>query len=487
MKVKVMSILVLVALLILAPQPEAGGWGGGRAPVDIDRNISKHIEALAAIGPRQAGTLNEGRAADYIAGQFRALGIPVLVESFAFESFEPSGVELRIGTEKIAPAGLGLDPYAGELGYEGAFVLLDSLIPSSWPSSKAVSGKAVVTSEAGDPSLHFRIAALGPRFIIDLTPGDFDRIRGLKESELTLSVRGGLIKGTSRNVIAHLGPNPPAAQIVAGAHMDSYRDCPGASDNASGVAALLELARYMKGLENFKRIGLTFIAFGAEEVGILGSRSYVERHGDELRSCSLALVFDDLGGGVPVHIERNGGQQAPPLNPGVGLIPQTYQGRAWEGLSYPWKLLPAPALFSTLGNSFHPAWLVDSIDKAVKELEIEVHFTQIQGSDQMSFAQAGIATSGISAPTGRGHTQDDRPDTINIEKVKQCVETAGRILLRTLDHLRPQSLDEPIGLRSGRDLLAHVRFLASDELRGRRAGIIRSLFLILPLRPSPRC
>lgn len=434
MRIKSMNIVVLSALLIFVLAPESGGWGEGRAPVDINRNISKHIEALVAIGPRQAGTLNEGRAADYIAAQFHAMGIPVLIESFAFESFEPSGVELRIGTEKIAPVGLGLDPYAGELSYKGAFVLLDSLTPSAWPSSAAVAGEAVVTSEAGDPSLHFRIAALGPRCIIDLAPADFDRIRAMEGRELTLSVRGGFGKGTSRNVIAHLGPNPPAAQIIVGAHMDSYRDCPGASDNASGVSALLELARFMKGLDSFERAGLTFIAFGAEEVGILGSRSYVERHGDELRSCSLAFIFDDLGGEVPVHIERNGGQPALPRTPGVGLIPQTYQGRVWEGLGYPWKLLPPPALFSTLRMSFHPAWLVDSIDRAVKELGFEVQFTQIQGSDQMSFAQAGIATTGISAPCGRAHSQEDRPDTVNIEKVRQCVETARRILLRTLAH-----------------------------------------------------
>jgi len=486
MKVRVIRITVLIGLLILAPPPGARGSGEGRWPVDICVNASKHIEALVAIGPRQAGTPNEGRAADYIAGQFRAMGIPAFIEPFAFESFEPTGVELRIGTEKIAPAGLGLNPYAGELSYTGVFILLDPRAPSAWPSSTAIAGKAVATTEAGDPSLHFRIAALGPRFIIELSPGDINRIRGLKESELTLSVHGELIKGTSRNVIAHLGPNPPAAQIIIGAHLDAYRDCPGASDNASGVAALLELARYMKGFEILERIGLTFIAFGAEEVGLLGSRCYVERHGDELRHCSLALVFDDLGGEGLVHIERNGGQQVLAQNPGVGLIPQTYQRRAWEGLSYPWKLIPAPALFSALGTSFHPAWLVDSIDEAVKELGFDVQFTQIQGSDQMSFAQAGIATSGISAPTGRGHTQDDRPETVDIEKVRQCVETAGRILQKTLDHLRPPSPDEPIGPRSGREPLAHVRFLASDELRGRRVGIIRSRFSIPRSRPSPR-
>jgi len=470
MRIKVISIVVLIALLVLVPPPEAGGRGDRRPPVDIGTNVREHIETLVAIGPRQAGTPNEGRAADYIARQFDAMGISAEIEPFSFESFEPTGIELRMGTEKLSPAGLGLDPYAGELSYKGAFILLDPGAPSAWPSSAVVAGKAVITSEEGNPPLHFRIAALGPRFIIDLAPADFDRIRGMEGRELTSSVHGGFRKGTSRNVIAHLGQNPPATQIVVGAHLDSYRDCPGAGDNASGVSALLELARTMKGLEILERIGLTFIAFGAEEVGILGSRSYVERHGDELRSCSLALVFDDLGGDVPVHIERDGGQQALPLSPGIGLIPRTYQGRTWEGLAYPWKLMPPPALFASVGTSFHPAWLVDSIDKAVKEQGIEVQFTRIQGSDQMSFAQSGIATTEISAPSGRGHTRDDRPDKVNIEKVRQCIEMARRILLRTLDHLRPQSPDEPAGLRYGRDLLAHVRFLASDELMGRLAG-----------------
>lgn len=73
--------------------------------------------------------------------------------------------------------------------------------------------------------------------------------------------------------------------VVVGAHMDhigygprmsmqsKIQIHPGADDNASGTAALLEIAKAMAKLEN-KRT-LVFIAFSAEEMGLLGSRHYV--------------------------------------------------------------------------------------------------------------------------------------------------------------------------------------------------------------------
>lgn len=73
--------------------------------------------------------------------------------------------------------------------------------------------------------------------------------------------------------------------VVVGAHMDHIgygprmsmqsriQIHPGADDNASGTAALLEIAKAMAKLEN-KRT-LVFIAFSAEEMGLLGSRHYV--------------------------------------------------------------------------------------------------------------------------------------------------------------------------------------------------------------------
>ena len=479
MKAKAVFLVALAALSALAQAPGVGRPGDNRWPEDFGLMARRHIKALVAIGPRPAGTANENRAADYIAGQFRAMGIPSFIEPFAFESFEPAAVELRVGPKEFRPVSLGLDPYSRGLTYSGNFIVLDPRAPAAWPSPGDISGKAVVTSEAGDPSIHFRIAALGPRVIIGLAPGDFDRVRGLKGRELTLTVRGELMKATSRNVIARLGPDPPAPQIIVGAHMDAYRDNPGANDNASGVAALVELARYFKRLEIPEGIGLTFVAFGGEEVGLVGSRRFVERHAADLEYCRLALVLDDLGGPGPVLVERDGGRPGLPEKSGVGLIPRAYQGRAWEGLRYPWKLVPPPALFEVMGVPHHPAWLLASIEAAVKELGFDVQFTGIQGSDQMSFAQAGVATSGVSAPNGSGHTQNDTPETVDIGKVRQCTETAGWIIQEAWNRLPPvspiRSLDPgpdhtPEDSLWRANAMACVRFLASDELRGRRAG-----------------
>jgi Zn-dependent M28 family amino/carboxypeptidase len=63
---------------------------------------------------------------------------------------------------------------------------------------------------------------------------------GAATSEQTFVVSGKEYK----NVIAHFGPES-GERIVVGAHYDSYGDKPGADDNASGVAGLLELARLL--------------------------------------------------------------------------------------------------------------------------------------------------------------------------------------------------------------------------------------------------
>lgn len=74
----------------------------------------------------------------------------------------------------------------------------------------------------------------------------------------------------SQNVIAvKPGLDPEAGVIYIGAHYDSVQWGPGANDNASGTAVLLEAARLLAG-ETFSPT-LTFIAFGSEEIGLGGS------------------------------------------------------------------------------------------------------------------------------------------------------------------------------------------------------------------------
>jgi hypothetical protein len=407
---------------------------------DFAGRARQQVEAMVRLAPRPSGTLNERRAANYIAGQFKGMGLPARIEPFDFESFEVSRVELKVDKRSFRPAGLGIDPYGP--GWEstpfvcaGEFVFVDSDSPSTWPDS--LQDRVILTALSEDPSLHFRLAAREPRCIIYLSPGDFARTRGMGGRQLTLRIQGRLRTGHSQNVVAHLGALEPAPQIIMGAHLDAYRTAPGANDNATGIAALLELARQFKQVPLPEGIGISLVAFGGEELAVLGSRHYVARHADELRHCALAVVWDNLGGDGPVQIERNGGSATPPSSPGRSQLSEAYLGRTWEGIDYPWRLTPPPILYAVMGTAYHPAWLGECIDAATRELDFQTKFTAgVRGSDEMAFAQAGVATCCIGAVNDRAHTSEDLPATVNFERVAQCTDAAARIVQKVIDHLR---------------------------------------------------
>ncbi|MBK8883221.1 MAG: M20/M25/M40 family metallo-hydrolase [Bacteroidales bacterium] len=102
------------------------------------------------------------------------------------------------------------------------------------------------------------------------------------------------------NVIATLeGIESPDSICIAGAHYDDnlisgdpFAVAPGANDNASGVAAVIELARvFMKG--NFSpRNSIEFIAFGAEELGLYGSKAYAAEAAGNSKKIKLMLNND---------------------------------------------------------------------------------------------------------------------------------------------------------------------------------------------------
>ena len=80
--------------------------------------------------------------------------------------------------------------------------------------------------------------------------------------------------GTGVNVLGRrLGATEPDQQVVIGAHYDHIPDCLGADDNASGVAALLEVARVLA-LAEFDRTVLV-ACWDEEEDGLIGSEAHV--------------------------------------------------------------------------------------------------------------------------------------------------------------------------------------------------------------------
>jgi len=110
---------------------------------------------------------------------------------------------------------------------------------------------------------------------------------------LRIRVETEIVEARSQNVIADLpGTSSRAGMIVVGAHHDTQANNVGADDNASGVVAILELARLLAPLP--RRRAIRFVSFGTEEQLSVGSAAYVLRHTAELNRIALMMNFDSV-------------------------------------------------------------------------------------------------------------------------------------------------------------------------------------------------
>lgn len=115
-------------------------------------------------------------------------------------------------------------------------------------------------------------------------------------------------KRTGNNVVGYID-NGAATTIVLGAHFDhlGYGEDGnsmlrtgeklihnGADDNASGTAALIELARTLKN-SKLKNNNYLFIAFSAEELGLIGSKYFTDNSIIDLRNVNYMINMDMIG------------------------------------------------------------------------------------------------------------------------------------------------------------------------------------------------
>jgi hypothetical protein len=110
------------------------------------------------------------------------------------------------------------------------------------------------------------------------------------------------------NVLAYL-PGKTDEYLILGAHYDHLgrgtfdslapsqigRIHPGADDNASGTAGLLELARMLAPLKGQLQRGILFASFAAEEIGLLGSAEWVKQPSKPLDKAVAMLNMDMIG------------------------------------------------------------------------------------------------------------------------------------------------------------------------------------------------
>ena len=90
---------------------------------------------------------------------------------------------------------------------------------------------------------------------------------------------------TSWNVVGDLTGNEHAREwVLLGCHYDGHDISQGAHDPASGAVAVVEAARVLarQGKEALGSVGIRFVLFGIEEIGLIGARRYVAGHREEL-------------------------------------------------------------------------------------------------------------------------------------------------------------------------------------------------------------
>lgn len=125
---------------------------------------------------------------------------------------------------------------------------------------------------------------------------------GLKVESDYFSYRG----KTFRNLIGRLGDHRGGSLIILGAHFDSVQGTPGADDNASGVAVLLQAARLLARARTTSQV--LFCAFNLEELDMIGSGYFAKKLKSEGAKVTAMISLEMVG-----YADSKPGSQQYPL------------------------------------------------------------------------------------------------------------------------------------------------------------------------------
>jgi hypothetical protein len=320
--------------------PERATTAEALGPLEVERELAARVDAaraaqrvreLCALGPRMGGTRSGERAAGYLREAFSAMGLEVQVrqdpplrcheESAWRVTATPEGGE-PIELESAWPYGfsrtsqgsarLALEPADG-----GALLAEGALRARGGPRPAVVLADGSVTEDGRYPVvLHLSRRESDPVPHFGLSRADGQRLRALLAAgtavtidfELTAEVR----EAQPSTVVARLAGRGPsegwsAPHLLVCAHGDSDAGGPGADDNASGVAAVLEVAQAWSAAIASGALAppereVRFAIWGSE---IHSSRAYLDARGADGELLGV-LNFDQAGfgsGADRVHVE----------------------------------------------------------------------------------------------------------------------------------------------------------------------------------------
>lgn len=418
---------VIYVLLCLAAGPytevAAGSAVADSFPPDFADRAFAHIAYLAALGPRRVETPAEIETIQYLTRQFETMGLETRVEWFEFESYRIEQLEMTLCGRDVEPVTIGFNPYGGQNTFGGRPVFVGPHTSQEELGRLDLRDRIVITTA---PVFYFSLFRLNPRLIVYLSGSDYRALADESCSTSTLTVDGSVEKHRSANVVAELKLSPDTRsdeEVILSAHWDSYRDSPGADDNASGVGTLLELARYFSMLKTAPGGTIKFVSFGAEELGMVGSRAYLNAHRTDLVRCVLVFNLDQVGGPRGPTVELTGGVRGIPTRKGTTQFPALLRNRAFEGLDGRWRIT-SPQLMEIMTVANRPAWLEEAITTSAEQLGIDILPRGNLGSDQQVFTQAGIVATAVGSTGNQYHSPADLPDQIN----KDGLVAAGKVV-----------------------------------------------------------
>jgi len=299
----------------------------------------KVINDLCAPSFYGRGYVKKGdkKAANYIASEFKSLNLKNFKNSY-FQDFQfsvntfPKNVEVTLNGKRLIPGvDFLVDPSSPSCNFKGTveFVPIADLNTSEHYDNKGYHLKAAVL-DTFTPA-YFEEAAItlkkyGADYkkqllillsnnkltwssssrvakvpVITLLSSSFDRT---KPAVFELSVTNKFYAPyTSQNVVGYVeGTRFKDSFVVITAHYDHLGMMgksamfPGANDNASGVAMMLNLAKYYS--QNPQTFSVVFIAFSGEETGLIGSKYFVDHPLFPLDNIRFLLNIDLMGNGA---------------------------------------------------------------------------------------------------------------------------------------------------------------------------------------------
>ena len=300
------------------------------------RNMMKHVKAIAAIGPRPDGTDADHEAIRYIKQELAAVGVsvgslplevPVIenlfvkLEILANESYEiPCKPLLRPGltpkegiTAPLTYVGKAFESDFQKADVKGKIVFCYEDMPFEGPTPVECNFPGTKTQNAylaGAVGLIFStrrmdnfIQTWGLQRGLDVIPAvsipfpQFLKLKSAwendKDLQVYLNLSGDVKPGQSEVIYGTLeGTEQPKRTIVIyGSHHETNPGTPGANDNASGLAVMLELARYFSKHRTKKT--LVFVSTCGEESGAWGSIEFVKQKQDVYGDhCEAAFIID---------------------------------------------------------------------------------------------------------------------------------------------------------------------------------------------------